>query len=726
MSSLYRSLFLAAAVFWLAAAGAVWAPAQAHASEPPVPGGWLPDPDNLEELGSRIASFSAESFARQSERGEAGARSCALEGDTFSCEGVELSFADVTLRARHIERGRGVVRATGVRAQVGSEAYRVEEWRASDEGYSLQGATVRRQDARLQTFRGTSATLWVATGALEFTVLRWLDEPTGPPVITAERASFDGKRWRVDGFDVVGLPPYLADFEADTAGPVSGFLPPRALWSHDTVDLQTSYLIAPWRVAPLAVVAPGRWYGLGLGLLGQRNLSSPDEPATLDLQLRWSPDAGRVSPVAVGDAVWGEPYTHASASAEAMGDEAFWETERLARGALFRPWRLSRLGVSLSGSDHYLRLGVVHSESFEARNRGEPVDGPESLVGARLELATTHELAYSVRADLGVGHVSFFDADDGQHVTTLRTGAERTFGSRGAVFARPALRGLLQTGLGSEGPGLGVQTTAQLLGSIDAGLGLRGRFSGFEHRLEPAVVLVREIAGFSRRSSASQPSPGQMRREPAWTLAGVRLDQSLEFGGPWSVDLPLAILYEGDGFREAVERRPWGLASLRSAGLSPGETHLELSAHAACEQLCETLLWSTGAYLEWDTIELSYAAGDVQNEAHRPLLWRSSLRDGWSLIEGFQGLDASDRGRSLAQLGEARWRRGRYALSGRVFWDAEDGGEHDEVGLSVGNTYAFEELGWTVGVEAGWTNREQRNRSRRDDWGLLVGLTHRR
>ncbi|MFW6058344.1 MAG: hypothetical protein ACOC9W_05770, partial [Persicimonas sp.] len=609
---------------------------------------------------------------------------------------------------------------------VGSESYRIDKWRASDQEHALQAVSVQREDARLRNFYAASATLGSSTGGLIFEELCWSEEPTDSPVLTVELATFDGQRWRVRGFEVAGLAPYLTDFEADTAGPVSGLLPPRVLWSHDTVDLQASYLIAPWRVAPLAVVAPGRWYGVGLGLLGQRDLGRRDDPSTLDLQLRWSPDAGRVSPVAVGDAVWGEPYTHASASAEAIGEEAFWETERLGRQALFRPWRLSRLGVSLSGSDHYLRLGLVHSESTETGNRSLASSGREDVLGASLELATTHQLAHSVRADLGVEHASFFDPDDGEHVTTLRTGVERTFGSRGAVFARPALRGWLQTGLGSEGPGLGVHTSVQLLGSIDAGLGLRGRFSGLNHHLEPAVVLVREVAGFSRSSEASRPAPDLMRREPAWTLAGVRLDQSLESGGDWSVELPLGIFYEGGGMEGALERRPWGLAGLRAAGLSLGDARVDLSAYAACEQLCEAVLWSAGTHLELGGVELSLASGDVQNQAHRPLLWRSSLRDGWSLIEGFQGLEASEHGRGLTQLAQARWRRGRYGLGGRAFWGIRDGGQHDEVGLSVGNTYAFDELGWTVGIEAGWTNRDWRNRSRRDDWGLLVGLTHRR
>jgi hypothetical protein len=735
---------------------------------------WVPDQDRLVDVANEVASFSPELFAKRAARGQATARACTLQDDNYSCRCVTMDTDIATYRAKSWQR-RGdtvVARKLSVHLKEAANPERVfvESWRF-DGQHSLEETVLARPLGQLRTLAAQRIRLIAsektASGQVKINNLRWhrasptLGEAScggqwpdglGEPSMTATSAGLDEGRWRFVGLKLEGTHVRVSDFDALSPGPVSGFLPPSLIYSDEIVSLQASYLLAQWGVAPQAVVAPTSWYGLGFGLMShvERDGGGPpaiaDETSLLDAQLRWSDlgthdeatgsqATGRVQPAVLGDGFWGAPYTHLAAGMEEVGERRFWTIDRFRRDAPFRPWRLSRAGVSLSGPTHVLNLQVLHTERLGHWDAlGPQPDTGQDILGANLLLGTHHELDEQSSADLEVEHQSLVDGDAAAHATTLRVGVEGVVGSSGALYVRPALYTWLQTGLESEpddparigsGPvGTEASTRSQIVAMVDAGAALRARFGATTHRIEPGIVLAREVVGFSRGALVGDggrrgPSRVFDDREEGFSLGALRLDQQLSLGPNLSIDLPVALVFEGAGLVEAVETKPWAIGALNFRA-----PRSEFGVHAACPGLCEDIFWTASAAATLGAFDLVYIGGDLRREVLLPLSWRRSVHDGWALIQGFQHqhaqhqhaqhehaqpADLADRSAHFAELG---WRHGRFGTKVAAYYRSK----HNNLGLSVGNTYAFPELGWTVGVHAAVGPDDR-------DWGVLVGLS---
>lgn len=652
-----------------------------------------------------------------------------MTAQSFACRCVEWQTDVGTIRAKKWRRNGAVVVATGVSISHSTERVYARRWQVAlneEAAHEVDRPLLVRESRRLQTMGarkiamtssqklGVEAPAWYADAPEDAeesgrcgSPVSVVGAPTVSASITASSATWDGEAWGVAGLQLEGELPYLADFSAAQPGPVSGWLPPTIVYSDEIPSVEASYLLASLGVAPQVVVAPSYWYGAGFGVMSGVEPSSAGVPALaeatdlLDVQLRWSEQAGDVRPYSLGDGFWGTPYTHMTASIEEVGDTTFWQTARIERDALFRPWRFSRAGIALSGPQHVFQVRLIHPEP------SAQLDARPDAVGANLHLATSHALGEAGRFDFEARHVSFLVQGDGLHSTLLRAGADRVFGSRGAIYLRPALRTWLQTGLGGQGAGIGTATSGQLVASADAGVSLRGRFDGASHRVEPGVVVAREVVGFSRADADVDPLAGLVPgRESQWTLAGVRLDQGFDIGPNLAVDLPLALFYEGSGFEETFEERPWllGGATLRAS-------RFDVAARAACPDLCDEVLWSASAAAEIGAFESLYMAGDLNTTLLRPLEWRASIDDGGAFLHGFQQVGRletlSESG--LTHLAQIGWGYGRFGAQLQGYYLPET----DDAGLGIGNSYAFPELGWSVGLRALVGGEE---------WGVMLGL----
>jgi hypothetical protein len=745
-----------------------WRPALSNSNEADRPIAWLPDAAPLGDMAADVGAFSPDTFARRAALGAASARECTHRGDEFACRCVEIDTETATYRASSWRR-RGdqvVARQVSVHlktplssASDDSASYYIHTWRGGGDAtqqHSLDGVISIRPRGQLQTLSAQRVEL-SGPGRVDIDTARWhrqrpdmreascrTEWPRSPgqASLAASSADLDDGSWRIRGFEIVGETPYLGDFAAERPGPVSGFLPPTLIYSREIASLQASYLLADWGVAPQVVAAPTYWYGLGFGLMshveesGDGPPSVADDSSMLDAQLRWtkqgwteqgwteqgwSEQAGGVRPSVLGDVFWGAPYTHVSASVEEVGDPRFWAVDRFRQDAPFRIWRPSRAGVSLSGPEHALSLRVLHVRDLDFwAALGGDADPWRDVFGANLILATHHVLDEHSSADFEVEHTSFVADDSNAHATTVRVGAERMVGSRGALYVRPALRTWLQTGLGSAPgdsddaapSGIDTATRSQFVAMVDAGAALRGRFGTVIHRVDPGIVMAREIIGFSRgdlaggRDGTDRPE-SLIEREPGFSLGALRLDQELKLAPTVSLDMPLAVVFEGEGFAEAARQRPWVIGGFAIRG-----TRSEAGVRAACPKLCDEVLWTASAAAELGAFDVLYMGGDLNREVLLPLTLRSSIHDGWALIHGFQQAEAQAASALAAHLAGVGWHHGRFAAQVRGYYRQT----HDQFGVSVGNSYAFPEFGWRVGARATVGSDER-------DWGILVGLS---
>ncbi len=718
------------------------APALAHSPAPSTArhGAWLPTRAQLDAVGHTVRDFSPTQLAN----GAGAARSCEFTGARFTCTCVQLNTEWGRFRAERIEASRGQVRAEGIDAAVTAGA---SDPRRPGTRYFVARWTVdaaRPSSLRLTDLIATSARHSMVLGAdaarssgpggpLTLERLRWgalarkqtvgrcgWKRPGGvaKPVAVAQRAVFANDAWTIDHFSLAAWPPYLADFQARRPGPVSGFLPPTLVYSRKTASLQVAYLVGSWGIAPEAVVAPARWYGAGIGLTSDSRARPSGPPRLraegdlLDAQLRWSQQTDDLRASAIGAGVWGTPFAHLAADLEEAGDPAFWRTDRLGRDAFYRPWRLSQVGVSLSGPEHVFAVRAVHSQPFSPPN----LDSADAAYGADLRLAVSHRVADYAVVDLEAAHTSFFDGSDSVHATLLRAGARHVFGSLGAAYLRPAVRGWLQSGIGSQAVGLASSTSGQILAMVDAGVALQGRFGEVTHRIVPALVVARAVTGFQRTtdgaSAAGLPLPLAVQI-PEWSLAGVSLDQRLDIGRAVSVEVPVGVFVQGAGVWQALDNDLLGLAGGRVRLGRPSDGFGgQVAANAACVGGCNRLLWQVGAAIWAGSLRLQYSASRLTAPWLSALQWRASLDDGWSFVEGFQRVLAEPASApGTTHLAGLAWRANRWGVDARAFWAPAP----DSVGLSLGNSYRFPELGWSVGVRADWRNRS-------NDWGVFVGL----
>lgn len=728
---------LIALVVFAAAALVFAEPAVAQTADAAPRGGWLPHPDRLDTIADRVAAFSAAELATASATGAGGAQRCGIDGDAFTCHCVQLSYKGGRIRARRWQRHGQKVRADHVRvdlAEADSQLSLIaDQWVSAEGSHQIESVTLDGQDRRPRVMRAAAMSRAADAGQWGVEELVWHQdlesvpraecgwegfEAASEPVYTASSASHAAGRWRVEGFGLGELPIWLTDFEAERPGPVGGALAPTMVYSDGVFDARASYLVEAVGLAPQAVVAPGHWYGVGVGVLGDEHHEpgappavGAGQPGMFNAQLRWSQEPSAVRVAAIGDGLWGAPHTHVSASAEAFQDPAFWTTARLERDGFFRPWRLSRVGASASGPGHVLAVSALYSEPVPGG--GEDV-GAET-VGARARFATSHRLVERIAVDLEANQTSFFASQQDSHATTLKVGASGIIGERQRIFVRPALRGWLEGGWGTQPDGIGASTSAQLVGSAEAGAAFQGRFGGVVHGIEPGVVTMREVAGISRQPEVGRPfGPVGAGRTPRWTLAGARLNQSLRWGDT-SVEWPSALLYEGQGLEGAFEHRPWLLSGL--VGRRPS---FEVQARVGCAHLCDEVLWATGALVRIVSFDVIYMGGRLAAPLAGPLQWQSNVRDGWAFIDAFQrppSRPAADGLEPLSpqasHLGGLRWRAGRIGVDAGARLQPKD----SSAGFTLGNTYAFEEFGWSVGVRAALRTPD-------GAWGVLVGLTH--
>ncbi|MFW5966347.1 MAG: hypothetical protein ACOCV2_02460 [Persicimonas sp.] len=701
---------------------------------------WLPSPDRIDELAERITQWSAPSLADRLAAGEARASGCRLKESRLACRCVRMEHDELIIEAeRWIEREDGI-EARGLRASAGesSDVLYAERWRVTegdDELHRVEELSAESRDAEL-LLTAASLELHPGDGQMRYGELAWYENrtsskegrgceqphtlPEGEPSASARSAALRGDDYRIEGFRFQKLPVHPPDYEASEPGPVGGFLPPSVAAGAGTLEATATYLIAPLRSGPQARVAPGDWYGGGVAIADhladddQRPVFERETP-TLDASLRYSQESNAIHGAAVGGATWGTPYRHVSADVEAVGEEQFWRTGRLERDASFRPWRFSRVGTAASGGRHSFGARLLRPVTLEPGTTSTN----DAVTGGTLRAATSSNISPDTAAHLHARHAMLVEGDAGRHASRIGADVEQMVGSRERAYLRPALRGWFASGGASREGDRDWATVAQILASMDAGLGIEGRFDKVTHRIEPTAILAREVAGLSRTPRderfewESAARWADAHRQPGWTVGGAILSQELDFDGDWRIGAPLGIIYEGGGFEEAFGEHPQGIA-----GLELHRPDFDLSGHATCEWDCEDVEWSAGMRASLGAFDLSYRTMRLASDGVDLLSSGALFSRGWTSFDRLQGMELRDSahpgGAGLHRAALA-WRRGRWTTAARGYWRPES----DAVGVSVGNTVAVSELGWAVGVRADW-------RSQPDRLGLFVGLSNAR
>lgn len=692
---------------------------------------------HLRRLARVLGGSTRSTFARASNRGGAAADTCEATRSALECECASVRTDDgLRWRARSVRwrederRWRGLVVTFEEGARVEAESARSHDRRLRIE--ELRIVPARESDV-LRADRAE----WRRAGPIELKAITWHardddagdvpadcpPDPVRPPVPGTVHASAGrarqtepGASWRLHG---VRLPagPVAVPIGADGAigdRPADGILPPSVATDGEVLEARASYLFGSVLAGPLAVVAPGDWYGVGLRTASPRAPHSgaetgPSHPTLLDTDVRWSPGADRsVDAVAEGSFFRGTGDVHLAADLEETTHTDAWRLERHRGDRLFRRWRRSRAGVALSGEAHTLSARFDHL--------GPASSGASELddYTGELRIAADTELAPGLAGAARISHVSSvreFSADDHRSLAWVQL--ETTVGERDRLFAEFEVGNYLTsrlepgaTGDGGEPVGFDPRTGAQSLIRTMTGATWTGRWStGTHHRVAPKVVAVREIAGVSATpTSRATASP---ERTPQWTAAGLILDQSFS-GEQTRVRTPTGMMVESGGFDGPVEATVWSRIAVSP---SPAMS-IESSAAADRGGLRELAAELEISHSPW---ELTLGGGASTDRG--AAIVRSDRRFGDVWTAATRGQDAFRRPRApLAAFERVDVRVATEDWTLRTAGYAA--GRLDRVGATIDWRIPVERTGWSLGIGAAYASRNSRLAARA---GLVPG-----
>ncbi|MFB6263703.1 MAG: hypothetical protein ABEL76_08790 [Bradymonadaceae bacterium] len=494
--------------------------------------------------------------------------------------------------------------------------------------------------------------------------------------------------------------------------PTGGFLPPRFSAGRETAELQLDYLVGGLGFGPSLILAPRRWYGLGLRTVTSNDVpggySASGPPTMLDAEARWRPSDGTIGSVVEGRLVRGDRHRHVAADVEETTAPSFWRLERTRGDRLFRDWRRSRVGASLSGPAHSLTVRLDHvADQWPARR---PV--ADSLA-TELAFASDTRLTPWLDAAARLSHESRLrERSEDRHRSLAWTQLAARAGSRDRLFAELSVGHYLSSALepvgtadpGGDPRGFDALTRTQLLARTAVGASWTGRWSnGIRHRISPRLIGMRELAGYGLRGDSVLP-PGPPVRVPEWTAAALVLDQ--HFGGDaTSVDAPLGIALQSRGFDAPVAPRVWSRIdmaatpslSIQTGGAFGPDGPLDASAGIA---------WRT------PTVGVRATAGASTGVGRLAVGTDRTWGDLWAAARYAQATVVHrDRSLSIYERLDSRLSLGDWTLHA-AGWAS---GPSDEIGATLGWTYELRPAEWALGIEATYA-------SRRSLWGLSAGL----
>jgi hypothetical protein len=680
----------------------------------------LPRPTSLIHIHEALAELDPLELASALARGRASADDCTLGDGFVRC--TELSWE---VDGHHVSAATWEYRRDQ-RAQwtylnfetTDGERLFAETWESADDE---SVATNVSWDAPGRPQLGASAAVieTPSEGGLEIRLTRliwrrpWGDGRVGP-LLTAERATFDG-RWRVVATRAESpIGPALGDIETEHPLPESGFLPPSIVHAGDEA---TEFEAIALQAAPGLNTAlagylrgtGGRWYGLGLGVVG-RHVAGPrghrlaDDRSIATVGAVWKP-AARPAVAAEGDAILGTPLQHGALALETPGYVEAWSTQSIRRGAYFRDWSHSRAGIGLHGYSHVLRASLFGSRTYTGLDAGRSG-------GGRLGFGTEQQVGEFTRAGLEIEQVTVTLSGEDNHLSSIRSDVMAEFGRPDKAYVRVGGLGRVRARLVPTEVGFGAGTSGGVFATAEAGLSFTGRFEHLEHGVRPSVFATSEVVDFEK-SAAEAISDGSdtpigtavaAAESRPWHTAGLRVGQTFS-GTELTIDLPLEVF-------AATFGRPSSFTDIlgASGGLTlmypfGGDDEFTASGHLVCERACQNVAWDVGSRLllgRW-TLGVDIAR---QNRLAQRIADLQATRDAWARILAFELPPSTLRVTQSAHVG---WSARRFRL------DVNGVTDFDEWGVSVEPHVAFEELGWSVGLTGFYDDFN-------GDWGVLAGL----
>jgi len=711
------------------------------AEPPPSTGDPSLDSSLYRALRETLDSMGPTGLARRLGSGRGSAEWCRIDATGWTCRRLRLTTDRWTLEAARSSFTE-------------DDGLEFSEFRArrSDTGQILQAAALEVRDGVVRA-RSVGASgdggdlrvrrLMVRPEGVELVELRWRPlrrisdggrwwsvprlVSGGPVQLRAASARYAEGTWKFDQLRTNRpLPVAVGPTSGDRPTPASGLVPPDGTYSEGRLEILQRAFHGPTGIGGSVAVAPGDWYGVGPALNTTIHSDWPSTegagPDLLDAHLLYDADSGSVEGTAFGDLRFGEPLGHASGSIEEATRSRYWRTRRIGRDALFRPWRRSALGISLSGTSHHLQIRGAHwnRAGFDGgpgvRADRIPLSGREGELSVRFGTEAEFAERLDVSADLYHRNRSRAGEPD-EHGTTLVAEVTRRFGRRSRLYGDVGLSSVLGTilvptgGTDSTPAGFQASPVTQLVASARGGLVLRGDAGAVTHLVRPSVAVYREIAGRGTAPDSATSSPATFDRVPSWTLAGFQLDQSLRWG-EWELGVPMGLYAVGAGAQEA--------ASLPARLLIRAE--LERSRLRLRSGMLAPTDFGTGegfGTAEWKFDPGSIAVGGTTLDPTGAAWLRADRSLGRApetlrLLEGQQPFVPSDEPFSAGDLtafATAEVDVGMQHLEATAYGD----GRFDRGAVSAGWTYRFGRVGWGLGVEGGTSIPT-------DTWGFSAGL----
>lgn len=669
------SMVRAIARQWMACVVVVlsW-PCLAAAGQPPTP---VPSADILSIL-QNSAVPAADRLSRQLREGSAEARDCSFVDGRHTCRCVRRASSETTV---HVDTLRDGGSATGLWIEQGEETLFVAELTPSDHGVVFDRLAWTNGEIVLLAAGG------LAAGDVQLNEVRWYRDTLGRPACDRAPNAANGRsyaradavsrvagHWRVASLKIGPWP--VGD--GPLQRPTSGVLPPTARAADAGAELQGDYWLAPWG-SVLAAVDPSGRFGAGVGITSRRR----DTRRRLDLVGYGSIEDGLV-PVGSGDLSVGERL-HLRAHVEHPSDEHAGSLRAYERGSLYRPWRVSRVGLSLSGDGHALQLrGAVLTdpETSDARWNGNLAYG-----------TTFARQRHSVwRMDLEHRSV---DETDTLHSTVAAVGWRGPFGRTSRAWFTPGADVVANYSAVTARRGFDASTTVSTLASVDAGLAVEGRFQRLSHRIGPRLRAGAEFLGVQQRQPEEGAPPYPWRQPDRWRWALAMLDQSVR-QGHWRLELPIGVFADAIGDDSLADglARPHGLARLNAR-----YDDVSVGVATTCSFPCDTPRFHAVAHIApGRRLRAWYAAGNM-GVRELAVAWADlHLDQPITALRLVQTRDASAASEVFAHHAGVRLSRGRATLGLHGNWGPTDASRG--VGGDVG--VHWPELGWGLGVGGGW------------------------
>lgn len=649
-------------------------PTVAHAQTLP-----LPDSEDVANLREAL-ELDPDELAR----GEASAASCVLADGVLQCEGLTTPTSC-----------SGQISTAGTARNVivnGPSTWWVADAVQTDVGWILTGVAWTNGERLVFADGGVIGAELVRLEGVSWqssSPRRTVGCPPAPERAAgdshAAAAHWQRGSWRLE--KVRSGPWRMGDVAAIEAGK-SGFLPPTVRATADAVEGQLDFWLAPF-ASLVATGGSDDRIAAGAALVTRRR----EEFRRLDLLASWDVDAAMVNPVVLGDLSVGE-HAHLRAHLEHPAPDSVWALRRLEQGGLFREWRHSEVGFSLSGPGHALdgRLAVLTAPALL-----------DDVFAGDLRYATTFQAAPTVW-DVTVDHESVRTADT-IHSSTAAVQTALPIGSRGRAFVAPSAAVVGNFGAVTAVSGFDASTTISILGAVHAGLAFEGRFDQARHRIAPALRLGAELYGVQQRAPEEGAPPFPYQRPTQWRYASFELEHSLHQRG-WDFLFPTGV------FTAVLDPQPLdaivgNARPYQRLAVRHGRAAIEGAAvcAAGCEEVATEAL---GSLRVARALTVFYGVSSLGESAARVAWSHELLANAATAVRLVQPADDE---RVFGHFAGIAWRtsRIRAGIDGR--WSEEKVGR----GLTARFAYLWPAVGWGLGATAGWNVGDE-------EWAVSAGL----